>query len=213
MGFVTLTNDKTKTHRLGNWVKLEVSDIRTTFLHNPLRLVYKINVSTIIRITCPRITWTVVWKNHWVRPLESESLTVEPTSCLCNKFCQWFWGHSHLTSSLTPAPPHDLWLIKHACVLNCSVWLFATPWTVAHQAPLSMEFSRQENWSGLPFSSPGNLPNPGIEPASLVSPELQEDSSPAEPSGKPSIYETGPISRINLKHFCHLLCTPLQGKN
>ena len=43
------------------------------------------------------------------------------------------------------------------------VRLFATPWTVAHQAPLSMGFSRQEYWSGLPFPSPGNLPNPGIK--------------------------------------------------
>ena len=43
---------------------------------------------------------------------------------------------------------------------------FATPWTVAHQAPLSMEFSRQEYWSGLPFPSPGYLPNPGIKPGS-----------------------------------------------
>ena len=49
------------------------------------------------------------------------------------------------------------------------VRLFVTPWTVAHQAPPSMEFSRQESWSGLPFPSPGDLPNPGIEPRS---PEL-----------------------------------------
>ena len=42
----------------------------------------------------------------------------------------------------------------------------ATPWTVAHQAPLSVEFSRQEYWSGLPFASPGDLPDPGIEPGS-----------------------------------------------
>ena len=46
------------------------------------------------------------------------------------------------------------------------VRLFVTPWTVAHQAPPSMEFSRQEYWSGLPFPSPGDLPNPGIEPSS-----------------------------------------------
>ena len=46
------------------------------------------------------------------------------------------------------------------------VRLFATPWTVANQAPLSMGFSRQEYWSGLPFPSPGDLPNPGIEPGS-----------------------------------------------
>ena len=46
------------------------------------------------------------------------------------------------------------------------VRLFVTPWTVAYQAPLSMGFSRQEYWSGLPFPSPGDLPNPGIEPGS-----------------------------------------------
>ena len=50
--------------------------------------------------------------------------------------------------------------------------LFATPWTVAHQAPLSMNFSRQEYWSGLPFPSPGDLPDSGIEPMSAVSPAL-----------------------------------------
>ena len=49
--------------------------------------------------------------------------------------------------------------------LSC-VWLFATPWTVAYQGPLSMGFSRQEYWSGLPFPSPGYLPDPGIEPGS-----------------------------------------------
>ena len=57
-----------------------------------------------------------------------------------------------------------------------------TPWTVADKAPLSVEFSRQEYWSGLPFSSPGDLPNPGIEPGS---PALQADALLSEPSGKP----------------------------
>ena len=52
-----------------------------------------------------------------------------------------------------------------------------TPWTVAHQAPLSMGFSRQECWSELPFPSPGDLPDPGIEPKS---PALQADSLPTE---------------------------------
>ena len=50
--------------------------------------------------------------------------------------------------------------------------LFVTPWTVAHQAPLSLGFFRQEYWSGLSFPSPGDLPNPGIKPASLTSPVL-----------------------------------------
>ena len=62
------------------------------------------------------------------------------------------------------------------------VRLFATPWTVAYQAPLSMGFYRQECWSGLPFPSPGDLPNPGIEPGS---PALQADALPSESSGKP----------------------------
>ena len=55
--------------------------------------------------------------------------------------------------------------------LSC-VWLFASPWTVAHQASLSMGFSRQEYWSGLSCPPPGDLPDPGIELASLMSPEL-----------------------------------------
>ena len=61
----------------------------------------------------------------------------------------------------------------------------ATPGTVARQAPLSMAFSRQENWSGLPFPPPGDLPNSGIEPSSLASAALQADSLPTEPPGKP----------------------------
>ena len=58
--------------------------------------------------------------------------------------------------------------------LTC-VQLYATPWTVAHQAPQSMGFPRQEYWSGLPFRPPGDLPDPGIEPES---PALQLDSLP-----------------------------------
>ena len=64
------------------------------------------------------------------------------------------------------------------------VWVFATPWTAACQAPPSMGFSRQEYWSGLPFPSPGDLPNPGIEPRS---PTLQADALTSEPPGKPYI--------------------------
>ena len=68
--------------------------------------------------------------------------------------------------------------------LSCSVMSdsFATTWTIAHQAPLSMKFSRQEYRSGFPFPSPGDLTDPGIEP---WSPSLQADSLPSEPLGKP----------------------------
>ena len=62
------------------------------------------------------------------------------------------------------------------------VGLFAIPWTVVYQASLSMGFSRQEYWSGLPFPSPGDLPDPGIEPRS---PALQADTLPSELPGKP----------------------------
>ena len=66
------------------------------------------------------------------------------------------------------------------------VQLSATPWTVARQAPLSMKFSRQEYWSGLPFPSPGDLPNPGI---TLMSPALAGRLFTTEPSGKPVLME------------------------
>ena len=62
------------------------------------------------------------------------------------------------------------------------VRLFATLWTVAYQASPSMGFSRQEYWSGLPFPSPGDLPDPGIEPGS---PTLEADALNSEPPGKP----------------------------
>ena len=61
------------------------------------------------------------------------------------------------------------------------VQLFATPWTVAYNAPPSMRFSRQQYWSGLPFPSPEDLPNPGIEPRS---PALEADALTSEPPGK-----------------------------
>ena len=63
------------------------------------------------------------------------------------------------------------------------VRLFATPWTEAYQAPLSMGFSRQEYQSGLPVPSPGDLPDPGIKAGS---PTLQADALPSEPPGKPN---------------------------
>ena len=61
------------------------------------------------------------------------------------------------------------------------VRLFVTPWTAAYQAPPSMGFSRQECWSGLPFPSPGDLPDSGIKPGS---PTLQADTLPSEPQGR-----------------------------
>ena len=65
---------------------------------------------------------------------------------------------------------------------------FVTLWTIASLALLSMEFPRQDHWSRLPFPSPGDLPNPGIEPMSPVSPALAGEFFTTEPPGKPIIY-------------------------
>ena len=73
-------------------------------------------------------------------------------------------------------------LVETLCVSRSVVFNSATPWTITHQAPPSVEFSRQEYWSGLSFPSPGDLPDPGIEARSSA---LQADSSPSEPPGKP----------------------------
>ena len=81
-------------------------------------------------------------------------------------------------------------------VVLSSVRLFTTPRTVAHQASLSMGFSRHEYWSGLPFSSPGDLPDPGIE---SWFPSLQADYLPSEPPGK---------SREAASLISHLHLTP-----
>ena len=70
------------------------------------------------------------------------------------------------------------------CVSRSVMSDSVTPWTVAHQAPLSVGFPRQEYWSGLPCRSPGDLPDPGIKPRS---PTLQADSLPSEPPGKPKL--------------------------
>ena len=79
--------------------------------------------------------------------------------------------------SSQPKDPNQVKVKSLSCVR-----LFATPWTVTYQAPLSMRFSRQEYWSGLPFPSPGDLPDPGIEPGS---PALESDALTSEPPGKP----------------------------
>ena len=78
---------------------------------------------------------------------------------------------------------HNIKILSEWVKLFNHVWLFAIPWTVAYQAPPSVEFSRQEYWSGLPFPSPGDLPDPQIK---LRSSTLQTDTLPSEQPGKPS---------------------------
>ena len=92
--------------------------------------------------------------------------------------------------------------VFHACVVSCfnRVQLFVTLWTVACQAPLSLEFPRQEYWSGLPCPPLGDLPNPGIKPES---PAWQADSSPTEPPGK---------TRQVLSHYISCFFCPLRER-
>ena len=105
--------------------------------------------------------------------------------------CHFFLQRIFPTQGSNPDLPHCRQMLYHLShqgsliservkSLSC-LRLFATPWTVAHQAPPSIEFSRQEYWSGLPFPSPGDLPDPGIEPRS---PALWADALPSELPGK-----------------------------
>ena len=80
------------------------------------------------------------------------------------------------------------------------VQIFVTLWTAARQASLSMGFSRQEYWSGLPSPSPGDLPDPGIEPMSLSSPTLADDYLPLAPPGKPFMYVVATLLCRESKH-------------
>ena len=88
------------------------------------------------------------------------------------------------------------------------VRLFVTLWTVAHQAPLSMGFSSQEYWSGLPFPSPGDLPNPGTEPES---PALQADALSSDPDSIPGLGRSPGDGNGNpLQYSC--LQNPMDGE-
>ena len=105
-------------------------------------------------------------------------IPLRPLACM--------WPHSYRSSyGLCSVDTHPwcLWVSVLCCAVSLSrVRLFATVWTVTLQAPLSLGFSRREYWSGLLFSSPEDLPDPGIEPRS---PALQVDSLLSEPPGKP----------------------------
>ena len=117
----------------------------------------------------------------------SPELEGQPTSFCPDTNDSWWWpvqgsmagiessGHIQVSAFSSVQSLSHVWLFKYKWKLLHCVWLFAIPWPVQ-----SLEFSRPAYWSGLPFPSPGDLPNPGIEPRS---PALQTDSLPAEPQG------------------------------
>ena len=112
---------------------------------------------------------------------------------------------------------HDMCKTVCVCWLLSHVQLFLTAWTVAHQAPLSMGFSRQEYWRGFPFPSPEDLPKPGIE---ARSPALQADSLPSELSEKSlkhciscklDYFSPGPVPREEM-HLFKIMANVLRSK-
>ena len=111
-------------------------------------------------------------------PLEMDMAT---HSCILAWEITWTEEPDRLQPIGSQRVKHD-WSDWSEVKLFSHIRLFETPWTVAHQAPLSMGFSRQEYWGGLPFPSPGDLPDPGIEPRS---PALKADALTSEPPGKP----------------------------
>ena len=125
--------------------------------------------------SCLTLQWTVL-----CQALLSMNSPGKNTRVSCHALLQGIF----LTQGLTEPQTYkefELGLVKEESEsVSCSV----IPWTIAHQAPLGMEFSRQEYWSGLPFPSPGDLPDRGIEPRS---PALQADSLLSEPQGSPVV--------------------------
>ena len=117
----------------------------------------------------------------------------EPITCILNNpqmmMMFWIWGpHFEKQGCRSIKLSSNTWTKRELCMHAQSlsrVWLFATLWTVAHQAPLSVKFPRQEYWSGLPFPPPGDLPGPGIEITSPEAPALAGRFFTTKPPGKP----------------------------
>ena len=151
--------------------------------------------------------------------LSTFALHQELICCLCQTHAPSFpFSITSPSYSLTSIQPLCWFLYYGKWVFSCTfmcksvslreggfmfgrVWLFATPWTVACQAPLSTEFSRQEYWSGLPFPMPGDIPNPGIEPTSLVSPALADRFFTSLPMHL--MHKGSPYTSLNpIVYFC-----------
>ena len=161
-------------------------------------MIYSLHVLTLIPVSflilpnASLLRFLCIYSSLCLKHTSSDIPKAHTFICLMF-FLKWTSVKPSLTTLIIchPLPWYFLLSLRSltfdVCMLS-HVWLFVTPWTVALQALLSMEFYRQEYWSGLPFSSAGDLPNPEIEPASLVSPALAGRFFTTEPPGKPILY-------------------------
>ena len=136
----------------------------------PLLLVYndKVHMETATH------SRTLDWRTPWTEEPDGQSMGSQRVRH------NWTHMHTYIYTHI-----YIIWRKSKVKVKSLScVLLFVTPWTGAYQASPSMGFSRQEYWSGLPFPSPGDLPNPGIKPGS---PALKSDALTSEPPGKPEM--------------------------
>ena len=137
------------------------------------------------------IIFITLWMKHlkwvnWSNPLAKGTYVLLETHMhVCHPV---LWNHAECQATWCEC----VCVCACVCVLvtQSCLTLFVTWWTVTCQAPLSMEFSRQGYWSGLPFTPPGDLPDPGIELESLA---WQADSLPSEPPGKPTLLAKGRV--------------------
>ena len=130
--------------------------------------------------------------------LDLHEVLLFPYFCLQDVLCSWC-SQVYLPVSLCFMP-----MPRYPQLFSC-VRLFATPWIVARQAPLSMEFPRQEYWSGLPFLTPGDLPSPEIEAASLASPAVAGGFFTTAVPGKHILHLPYPIFPFIILYFMYRL--------
>ena len=135
--------------------------------------VAELNWNVLIKKCCS--CYTIKLKN---KPKPVFYSVISFKNCLFMCECVWYAHKSCMKGYM------------HVCMLSCfsRIWFFVTPWTIAHQAPLSMGFSRQEYWNGLPNLPPKNLLDLGIKPVSLMAPALQENSLLLSHWGSPEGY-------------------------
>ena len=169
---------------------------RQTFVSKVTSLLFnmlsRLVIAFLPRSKCLFISWLQSPSAVILEPKKIKSVTISIVSL---SICHGVMG---------PSPPLALFIVKVKVKSLSRVRLIATPWTVAYQAPPTMGFSRQEYWSGLPFPSPGDLPNPGIEPGS---PAFQADALASQPPrGKHQIIhsysEIGSLKLLEMFKVC-----------